>query len=168
MRLSHSTAALAALATTALVLSGCSGDDESSADPEATSSASAGYDEETGVTDDGSGDKQRECKVKVDVTGGAKASFKGKGESVQPASGQPAAYYLYDGKKGSIQVFAGSGDIPTSAVVTVDGVAYTTPPDDSEGVEASEDGTSVDVDAVANPTEGDSIDVVAEFTCGKS
>lgn len=168
MRLSHPATALAALATTALVLSGCSGDDDTSAEPEATSSPSAGYDEETGVTDDGSGDQQRECKVKVDVTGGAEASFKGKGESVQPASGQPAAYYLYDGKKGSIQVFAGSGDIPTSAVVTVDGVAYTTDPDDPTGVEAAEDGTSVSVDAVANPTEGGSADIVAEFTCGKS
>ena len=167
MRLTHPATALAALATTALVLTGCSGDDDSSAEPEATSSPSAGFDEETGVTNDGSGDQQRDCKVKVDLTGAAETSFKGKGESVQPANGEPAAYYLYSGKKGSIQVFAGAGDIPTSAVVTVDGVAYTTPPDDPTGVEAAEDGTEVNIDAAANPTEGGPVDIVASFTCGK-
>ncbi len=167
MRLFSPASALAALATTALVLTGCSGDDNSPAEPKATTSASAGFDEKTGVTDDGSGDKQRECKVKVEVSGASEATFKGKGESVQPANGQPAAYYMYDGKKGSIQVFAGAGDIGTSAVVTVDGVAYTTDPEDPAGVEASEDGTSATVDAVGNPTEGGSADIVAEFTCGK-
>ncbi|ANH38569.1 hypothetical protein I601_2144 [Nocardioides dokdonensis FR1436] len=166
MRLFNPVSALAALATTALVLTGCSGDDDSSAEPEATTSASAGFDEKTGVTDDGSGDKQRECKAKVEVSGGANATFKGKGESVQPANGQPAAYYVYEGKKGSIQVFAGADDIPTSAVVTVDGVTYTTDPEDPTGVEAGEDGTSATVDAVGNPTEGGSADIVAEFTCG--
>ncbi len=167
MRLSHPATPRVALGSTVLVLSGCSGDDDSAAQPEPTVSASPSYDEKTGVTDDGSGDKQRECKVEVEVTGGAEATFKGKGESVQPASGQPAAYYMYEGKKGSIQVFAGTGDIGTSAVVTVDGIAYTTPPEDPTGVDASEDGTSATVDAVANPTKGGSADVVAEFTCGK-
>lgn len=151
-----------------VVLAGCSGDDseEPAANPESSSSSTTERDDD-GVLDDGSGDKQRNCKVKVEVTGAAEASWKMKGQSVQPANGSPAAYYTAEKDDRLVQVFAGGGDIETSsAVVSVDGVTYTTNPQDPAGVEASDDGTSAEVDAQADSTDGGSVDLVAEFTCG--
>lgn len=123
--------------------------------------------DDDGVLDDGSGDKQRNCDVKVEVTGAADAKWKMTGESVQPANGSPAAYYTAEKDDRLVQVFSSGGDIETSsAVVSIDGVTYTTDPADSAGVEASEEGTSAEVDAQADSTDGGSVDLVAEFTCG--
>jgi len=153
--------------TLALGLQACSEDsEERPTDAESSASGTTERDED-GVLDDGSGDKQRNCDVKVEVTGAADATWKMKGESVQPASGSPAAYYTAEQKDRLVQVFAAGGEIETaSAVVSIDGVTYTTDPSDPAGVEASEEGTAAAVDAQADSTDGGSVDLVAEFTCG--
>lgn len=162
---------LAVLLLSLPVLAACSGDDDADQQPASTASASSSGSTTTrdddGVLDDGSGDKQRKCKVTVQVTGAATASWKGAAESVQPASGSPAAFYLEDDDAGSLQVFAEGGGVPTSAVVTVDKTAYTTDPEDPSGVDASADGTRAVVDAEAADAAGNTVQLVAKFTCGK-
>lgn len=168
MRAISRTSVTVACLTSLLLLAGCSEETSSEeADAAASSSTASLQRDEDGVKDDGSGDRQRNCTVEVTATGAAEASWKGKGESVQPANGNPAAYYLFEDKSGSVQVFAGGGDIATSAVVTVDGATYTTPPEDPAGIEASEDGTAARVEATAAGMDGDEVDLVADFTCGK-
>lgn len=162
---------LAALTVTtfalAVGLQACSGDTDEAPEAAESSATSTTERDDDGVLDDGSGDKQRNCKVQVEVTGAVDATWKMTGESVQPANGSPAAYYTAEKDDRMVQVFAAGGDIDTSsAVVSVDGVTYTTNPTDSAGVEASEEGTSAQVEAQADSTDGGSVDLVAEFTCG--
>lgn len=166
---------LAALTATTFALTlglqACSGDEDGADAPAASESSATSTTErdEDGVLDDGSGDKQRNCDVKVEVTGAADATWKMKGESVQPATGSPAAYYTAEKDDRMVQVFSAGGDIETSsAVLSIDGVTYATNPTDSAGVEASEEGTSAEVDAQADSTDGGSVDLVAEFTCGSA
>ncbi len=168
MRAISRTSVTIACLTSLVLLAGCS-EDTSSEEPDAAASSSTGslQRDGDGVKDDGSGDKQRNCTVEVTATGAAEASWKGRGESVQPANGSPAAYYLFEGKSGSVQVFASGGDIQTSAVITVDGATYTTPPEDPAGVTASEDGTAAQVDATAAGMDGEEVALIADFTCGK-
>ena len=167
----RSSAALSALLISLASFTACSGDDdgqEPSANPPSSAAASSVSErDDDGVLDDGSGDKQRKCKVTVDVLGAAEASWKGAAESVQPANGSPAAFYLEDDDAGSLQVFAEGGGIGTSAVVTVDKVTYTTDPQDPTGVAAASDGTGAAVDAEATDADGDTVELQAEFICGK-
>lgn len=171
MRSNRSAALTPVTFALAIALQACSGDTDDADSPAATETSATSTTErdDDGVLDDGSGDKQRKCKVKVEVTGDADVTWKMTGESVQPASGSPAAYYTAEKDDRMLQVFAAGGDIETSsAVVSIDGVTYTTNPTDPAGVEASAEGTSAQVDAQAASTEGGSVDLVAEFTCGGS
>jgi hypothetical protein len=158
----------AALSST--LLAGCSDDGDVSRPEEDSPSSVAGSTTERddeGVLDDGSGDKQRNCEVSVEVTGSSDGSWAGKGQSVQPASGSPSAYYTAEDGKSVVQVFAAGGEIEeSSAVVTLDGTSFTTDPAGDAGVRAGEDGLTAEVDAVATSSGGDEVDVVAEFTCG--
>lgn len=168
MRTSRFSVLASSVAIAALVLSGCSGDDENEPTAQPSSSTGSMERDEDGVRDDGSGDKQRRCDVDVEVTGSVDAAWKAKGQSVQPANQSPAAYYTAEKGQRLVQVFASGGDIDaSSAVISIDGTTYTTDPQDPAGVEASEAGTSAYVDAQAVSTDGGSLDVVAEFTCGQ-
>ncbi len=158
----------AACLTTLLIVAGCSEDSTSEEPGDAAASDSGSLQrDEDGVKDDGSGDRQRNCQVKVTTSGAASVTWKGKGESVQPANGSPAAFYLFEDESGSVQVFASGGSIQTSAVITVDGATYTRPPEDPAGITASEDGTAATVDATAAGMDGDEVELIADFACGK-
>ena len=169
MRFTRLAALTVSTAVLALGVQGCSGGpaDSPAASRSESGAISTTERDEDGVLDDGSGDMQRKCDVRVEVTGGADVTWKVEGESVQPASGSPAAYYIAEKDDHLIQVFSAGGEIESSsAVVSVDGTTYTTNPTDSTGVEASADGTSASVDSQADSADGSSVDLVAEFSCG--
>lgn len=146
---------LATVASLSLFLSGCSGDDDSSSTA-APASSSAAPQDQTGT-----------CRAEVAVTGVVDADWSGKAESVQPVNGGPSAYYTAEWKKGSIQVFAEGGDIPTSAVVTIGKQTFTTAPGQTEGLDVDSDGGGADIDAPAAGIEGDEVQLVAMLECAE-
>ena len=74
----------------------------------------------------------------------------------------------YQAADGSTQIYAyaGKGDIPTNANITIDGATYTTT-DPKKGLEISGNGTGAKVDADTTGIDGAGPHLTASFACGK-
>lgn len=141
--------ALCALAA----LTACSGDSDDDAGASATPTWASSHD-----GDDDSFTKR--CAVQVAITGAEEASWEDRG-SVTGGGDSPTRYTTrHDGDR--VVVYAGAGDFPTTAKVSVGGSTY--PVTDDSGIDAAEDGTSATIDA--DTAEGGP-HVSATFTCGK-
>jgi hypothetical protein len=149
------------LAVTALcamtTLSACSGDSSSDSDKGAGSTAS-----DSPSAPSISKPINRKCTVEAEASGVAQASWQGEGRS-----SNESGLTIYDLSHGDdrMSVYAGNGDIPTNANLTIDGATYTTTGD--AGLDVSPDGRSAKVDADTMGTEGPGPHVTATFTCGK-
>ena len=153
MRLRHLTAL--ALLSPVLLLTGCSGSDDSSA------AAGSPGDRPTSLT---STEVRDACQVKVHLTGGLTKHWNGKGfETTRNTSG-PAALYKATKGKFTLLVQSKNGDFPPTAVLSVGKRTLTTQGADGVEVDTNGKGATVDADAVGAGA-GGPVHVKASFSC---
>lgn len=150
-----------ALLATGTSLSACGGSDSDGGDgPSARQTLSSAQESARQQAEDAF---ERDCTVHVEATGSVTASWDGTG-TVTNASGV-TTYQATDGDK-QLWAYAGNGDIPTSANVTVDGATYTTS-DAGTGLDIAGNGTGAKIDSDTDGIEQTGPHLVATFDCTK-
>jgi len=158
-----------------LALSACSGDgDDDDKEPgDASSSSQFAEDGEGGEEGEGAeqepvGDIQRVCEAEFDVTGSVDASWEGDATVRLTSDGERAVYEALDGDA-RVAIYSAGGDFETpSANFTQGDETYTTPLGGREGLTAKVNGKSASADAEAAGIAGDTVQIKASFTCGRT
>jgi hypothetical protein len=113
-----------------------------------------------------------DCTAEVSTTGAYEAEWQG--EAQVRTGGKPAddpgpnAVFTLTDKKNRVALYSPGPEFKGSVSLSADGVAYSSDPADAESLDIDKHGKSASVDVTLTSTGGDTIDVVADFTCGKS
>jgi hypothetical protein len=158
-----------------LALTACSGDgDDDDKEPgDASSSSQSAENGEGGEGGAGAepepvGDIQRVCEAEVDVTGAVEASWEGDATVRLTSDGERAVYEALDGDA-RVAIYSAGGDFETpSANFTQGDETFTTPLGEKEGLKAKVNGKSASADAEAAGIAGDTVQIKASFTCGRT
>jgi hypothetical protein len=159
-----------------LSLAACSGDDDDKDPGDAASSSQAG---DSGEDDEGAegddvaeqepvGDIERVCQAQVEVTGALQAAWEGDAKVRLTSDGERAVYQATNGDQ-RLAIYSAGGDFETpSANFTQGDQTFTTPLGDKTGLKAKVNGKSASADAEAAGIEGDTVQISASFTCGRT
>jgi len=120
--------------------------------------------------------KITKCEAEVSTTGAYEAQWSGKAEvrtGGKPADDTgPKAIYQLNDKKNSVALYSPGSEFKGSISLTVQGKqgkrAYSSDPADAATFDIDKRGKHAQVDAVLTSISGDEIQLVAEFTCGKT
>jgi hypothetical protein len=162
---------LTMLAAGALVLASaaCSGDDGKDDEPGDKASDTAG------VLDPKEQKKraaqQKPCTAEVSTTGAYDAEWDGKavvrtGGKAEGDPGPKAVYTLTD-KKNRVALYSPGSEFKGSVSLSVGEIAYSSDPADAGSFEIDKRGKQAHVEATLTSTDGETVDLVADFTCGK-
>jgi ABC-type amino acid transport substrate-binding protein len=148
---------IAALALAA-TLTACSGDESEpkNDDPSATSPA---------ADDPNAPGAEGSCKVQVEVTGAATASWEGRATVRVGDADGPAAVYQATKGDDLLMAYAEGPDFPPSVTVTVGEQTFANRPGSAEGLDIRGDRTGAEVDITALDVKGAEAQVSATFEC---
>jgi hypothetical protein len=163
-----------------LMLSACSGDDGDDGDDDKPGDGSSSAASDNGEGDEGEagegeagedepvGDVQRVCEAQVDVTGAVEASWEGDATVRLTSDGERAVYEAIN-EDSRLAIYSAGGDFDTaSANFTQADQTFTTPMGDKAGLKAKVNGKSASADAEAAGIAGDTVQIQASFTCGRT
>lgn len=163
MKRSLPTLIAAVLLAPALLLAGCSGDDDT---PAEGSSAAPAAGPGTPVATDDAGNITYPCRVKGTISGAAKAKVADSGVVVVQAgdSGIEAIYTL-SVKAGLLNIYVGDGEAKPSSLLWQSDGKQSVSSDDPDGLSANTDGTAASLSGttVSGPAGKVSFDLA--FTC---
>jgi hypothetical protein len=152
-----------------LAATACSGDDDKDKDAGEKASDTAGLDPKE--------QKQRiaqtsGCTAEVSTTGAHEASWEGKAEvrtggKAVDDPGPKAVYTLTDGKN-RVALYSPGDEFKGAVQLSVGKTAYASDPADAESFDIDEKGKEAHVEATLTSIDGSTIDLAADFTCGKS
>jgi hypothetical protein len=153
-----------------LATAACSGDDDKDND-------SGGEQASDTATPDSKETKKRiaettPCTAEVSTTGAYDGPWNGEAEvrtGGKPVDdpGPKAVYSLTD-KKNRLAIYSPGDEFKGSVTLSVGNTAYASDPADAASFDIDEKGKSASVDATLTSTNGDKIDLEADFTCGKT
>ena len=153
-----------------LATAACSGDDD-------TDNDSGGEKASDTATPDPEDAKKRiakttPCLAEVRTSGAYEAEWDGEAEvrtGGKPADdpGPKAVYSLTD-KKSRLSLYSPGAEFKGAITLSVGDTAYASDPADAESFDIDEKGRSASVDTTLTSTSGDKVDLVADFTCGKT
>jgi hypothetical protein len=116
--------------------------------------------------------KVADCTAEASTTGAYEAEWQGEAKvrtGGKPANDPgPSAVYTLADQRHRLAVYSPGAEFKGSVTLSADGVAYSSDPADAESLDIDEHGKSASVDVTLTSTGGDTIDVVAEFTCDKA
>jgi len=115
--------------------------------------------------------KTTDCTAEVSTTGAYEAQWAGTaqvrtGGKAVDAPGPKAVYSLTD-KKNRLSLYSPGPEFKGSVSLSVGRTAYASDPAVAESLDIDEGGTSADVAVTLTSVDGDTLDLVATFTCGK-
>jgi len=143
----------------ATALTACSGDDEPKSEDPPPSNA--------GTDNPNAPGAEGPCRVEVEVTGAATASWKGKGTvRVGDADGPEAVYQAAKGAD-LLMLYSEGPGFPPSITATVGDFTFANEPGNAQGLEIQTDRTGAQIDVTAYNVEGAAANVVATFDCVK-
>ena len=154
-----------------LATGACGGDDDKDKDEGTakTADASAGVDPKEQRKRIA---KTTDCTAEVSTTGAYEADWGGKaqvrtgGKSVDDPG--PRAVYTLSHRKNRVSLYSPGPEFKGSVSLSVGDIAYSSDPQDAGSLDIDKRGKSADVDVTLTSIEGETIDLVADFTCGKS
>jgi hypothetical protein len=115
--------------------------------------------------------KTTDCTAEASTTGAHEAEWTGAaqvrtGGRAADAPGPKAVYSLAD-KKNRLTLYSPGPEFKGNVSLSVGNTAYSSDPADAESLDIDEGGTSANVDVTLTSIDGDTVDLVAAFTCGK-
>jgi hypothetical protein len=154
-----------------LATAGCGGDDDGN-DEEQANEPTSGAPSSDDTEDVRKPAKVVDCTAEASTSGAYEAEWEGEAQvrtGGKPANdpGPNAVYTLTHGKN-RLALYSPGAEFKGSVSLSADGTAYSSDPADAESLDIDEHGKSASVDVTLTSTGGDTIDVVAEFTCDKS
>jgi hypothetical protein len=116
--------------------------------------------------------KTTPCLAEVSTTGAYEAEWAGEAEvrtggKSADDTGPKAVYTLTD-KKNRLAIYSPGAEFKGSVTLSVGDTAYASDPAVAESFDIDEKGRSASVDTTLTSTSGDKVDLVADFTCGKT
>lgn len=155
-----------------LVTAACSGDDGKENEAGGDDNPSASPTEEKSEGTNKQVAKTTPCTAEVSTSGAYEGAWSGEaevrtgGKSVDDTG--PKAVYTLTDKKNRLSIYSPGAEFKGSVTLSVGNTAYASDPADAESFDIDEKGKSASVDATLTSTGGDKIDLVADFTCGKT
>jgi hypothetical protein len=153
-----------------LAAGACSGDDKDKDDKDAKKPAGAT------TTPDPKEAKKRvakttDCTAEASTTGAYDAQWTGEAEvrtggKAVDATGPEAVYTLTD-KKNRLSLYSPGPEFKGSVSLSVGKTAYSSDPADAESLDIDQGGRSATVDVTLTSIDGATVDLVADFSCGK-
>jgi len=115
--------------------------------------------------------KTTNCTAEVSTTGAYEAEWGGEaqvrtGGKTVDATGPKAVYTLAD-KKNRVSLYSPGPEFKGSVSLSVGDLAYSSDPADAESLDIDKRGKSASVDVTLTSIDGQTVDLVADFTCGK-
>jgi hypothetical protein len=115
--------------------------------------------------------KTTNCTAEVSTTGAYEAEWGGEaqvrtGGKAADATGPEAVYTLTD-KKNRLSLYSPGPEFKGSVSLSVGNMAYSSDPADAESLDIDKRGKSANVDVTLTSIDGQTVDLVADFTCGK-
>jgi hypothetical protein len=115
--------------------------------------------------------KVAECTAEASTTGAFEAEWHGDAKvrtGGKPTDDPgPSAVYTLTHQSNRLAVYSPGTEFKGSVTLLAEGVAYSSDPADAASLDIDEHGKGASVDVTLTSTGGDTIDVVAEFTCDK-
>jgi hypothetical protein len=116
--------------------------------------------------------KTTACTADVSTTGAYEGEWAGEAEvrtggHAADDTGPKAVYTLTD-KKNRLAIYSPGAEFKGSVTLSTGDTAYASDPADAASFDIDEKGRFASVDATLTSTSGDKIDLVADFTCGKT
>lgn len=154
----------------ALVTAGCSGDDDKDKKKASNEPSSV-------ITGDPKDEKQlvaktAKCTAEVSTSGeyeaewGGDAQVRTGGKSADDTG--PNAIYTLNDKRNRLALYSPGPEFKGSISMSVGNTSYSSDPADAESLDIDKRGKHASVDTTVTSIGGDEIQVVAEFTCGKT
>lgn len=146
---------------------GCSGDDDGDKDKsDKTSSEGPAIDPKEAKKRTA---KTAKCTAEVSTTGAYEAEWDGKatvrtGGKSADDTGPKAVYTLVDGKN-RVALYSPGSDFKGSVTLSVGKTAYASDPADARSLEIDPKGRSASVDVTLTSIQGETLELVADFTC---
>jgi hypothetical protein len=153
-----------------LAAAGC-GDDDGGTDEEKAGDPTSGAPSSEAPEEERKPVKVADCTAEASTTGAYEAEWQGEahvrtgGKPVDDPG--PSAVYTLTDQRNRLAVYSPGAEFKGSVTLSADGVAYSSDPADAESLDIDEHGKGASVDVTLTSTGGDTIDVVAEFTCDK-
>ena len=115
--------------------------------------------------------KTKPCTAEVSTTGAHEAEWGGKAEvrtggKAADAPGPKAVYTLTD-KKNEVSLYSPGNDFKGSVTLFVGKTAYSSDPADAASFDIDKRGEEAHVETTLTGVGGDTVDLVADFICGK-
>ncbi len=115
--------------------------------------------------------KTTPCTAEVSTTGAYEAEWGGKAEvrtggKAVDAPGPRAVYTLKD-KKNAVSLYSPGAEFKGSVTLYVGDTAYSSDPAEAESFDIDQRGKRAHVETTLTGIGGDTVDLVADFTCGK-
>lgn len=113
--------------------------------------------------------RTEKCTAEVTTTGAYEADWKGRatvrtGGNAADDTG-PEAVYTLTAEGNSVALYSPGSEFKGSVTLSVGETAYASDPADAASLDIDPDGSSASVDVTLTSIEGDSLDLVADFTC---
>jgi hypothetical protein len=149
---------------------GC-GDDDGGTDEEKADEQTSGAPTSEAPQEVRTPAKVAECTAVASTTGAHEAEWQGQakvrtGGRLADDPG-PSAVYTSTHQSNRLAVYSPGTEFKGSVTLLAEGVAYSSDPADAASLDIDEHGEGASVDVSLTSTGGDTIDVVAEFTCDK-
>jgi hypothetical protein len=113
-----------------------------------------------------------DCTAEASTTGAYEAEWGGKaqvrtgGKSAGDAG--PRAVYTLNHRQNRVDLYSPGPEFKGSARVTVGDTVYSSDPNDAESLDIDKRGKSAKVEVTLTAIDGETVDLVADFACGKS
>ena len=154
-----------------LAAAGCS-DDDAGNDDEKVSAPTSGAPSSEAPVGARKPAKIADCTAEVSTSGAFEGDWTGEAQvrtGGKPADDPgPTAVYTLTDQQNRVALYSPGAEFKGSVSLSVDGVAYSSDPADAESLEFEKQGKGASADVTLTSTGGDTIDLVADFTCGKA